>query len=195
MAAWLPGTVSVADAISCGLVDDEHKNLLRADPARHLRLPGPGHVARRRVGRPPDRRAARRRLRHPAALQRRPVPGSRLHHHRLLHHCDDHHRRQLCPALAGPLELPAQPHLLRRGTALVLSGRTGFARLISTAVGADNSLEPWDRGDTPRHPRPRPGSSRPHARTRHAVRRPARSRRLLGTLRDRPHPHRHPGTG
>jgi 3-oxoacyl-[acyl-carrier-protein] synthase-3 len=32
------------------------------------------------------------------------------------------------------------------GTAAVLSTRGGFARVLATAVGADNSLEPWLRG-------------------------------------------------
>lgn len=35
------------------------------------------------------------------------------------------------------------------GTALTLSSRAGFARILSTAVGADNSLEPWLRGAAP----------------------------------------------
>lgn len=34
------------------------------------------------------------------------------------------------------------------GTALTLSTRTGFARLISTVAVADNDLERWDRGAT-----------------------------------------------
>jgi len=35
------------------------------------------------------------------------------------------------------------------GTALVLSDKTGFARLVSATVGAENSLEPFSRGDAP----------------------------------------------
>ncbi|MGW5697738.1 MULTISPECIES: ketoacyl-ACP synthase III family protein [Streptomyces] len=35
------------------------------------------------------------------------------------------------------------------GTALVVSRRAGFARILATAVGADSSLEPWFRGDAP----------------------------------------------
>jgi 3-oxoacyl-[acyl-carrier-protein] synthase-3 len=33
--------------------------------------------------------------------------------------------------------------------ALVLSKTGGFARLLSTTMGAENSLEPWNRGDSP----------------------------------------------
>jgi 3-oxoacyl-[acyl-carrier-protein] synthase-3 len=33
--------------------------------------------------------------------------------------------------------------------ALVLSRQGGFARLLSTSMGAENSLEPWNRGDSP----------------------------------------------
>ncbi|MGY1501154.1 ketoacyl-ACP synthase III family protein [Streptomyces sp. QTS52] len=35
------------------------------------------------------------------------------------------------------------------GSALVVSGRTGFARVISVTLGADNTLEGWNRGDSP----------------------------------------------
>jgi 3-oxoacyl-[acyl-carrier-protein] synthase-3 len=35
------------------------------------------------------------------------------------------------------------------GSALVLSSRAGFARLLSATVGAENSLERWSRGDAP----------------------------------------------
>jgi 3-oxoacyl-[acyl-carrier-protein] synthase-3 len=35
------------------------------------------------------------------------------------------------------------------GSALLLSGRTGFARLVSATMGAENSLERWNRGDAP----------------------------------------------
>ncbi|MGW4568173.1 ketoacyl-ACP synthase III family protein [Streptomyces sp. NPDC004561] len=35
------------------------------------------------------------------------------------------------------------------GSALVLSGRTGFARLVAATLGADNSLERWNRGLEP----------------------------------------------
>jgi 3-oxoacyl-[acyl-carrier-protein] synthase-3 len=45
------------------------------------------------------------------------------------------------------------------GTALVLSGREGFARLVSHALGADNSLERWSRGLRP--PAKAPGLEMP----------------------------------
>ncbi|MFC0003930.1 ketoacyl-ACP synthase III family protein [Micromonospora siamensis] len=35
------------------------------------------------------------------------------------------------------------------GTAIALSTRTGFARILASAVAADNGLEPWGRGSTP----------------------------------------------
>ncbi|MFG2385533.1 ketoacyl-ACP synthase III family protein [Streptomyces avermitilis] len=35
------------------------------------------------------------------------------------------------------------------GTGLVLSGRQGFARVVSATLGADNSLERWNRGTAP----------------------------------------------
>ncbi|MGW2647462.1 ketoacyl-ACP synthase III family protein [Streptomyces sp. NPDC001393] len=35
------------------------------------------------------------------------------------------------------------------GTALMLSGRGGFARLLAATIGADNSLERWNRGLEP----------------------------------------------
>jgi len=40
------------------------------------------------------------------------------------------------------------------GTALVLSNRTGFARVLSTVAGAANDLERWDRGLAPFAPGP-----------------------------------------
>lgn len=191
-ATWLPDTtVSVADAIERGLVDDEHKNLGFESITVAENAAGPemaawaGRAAMRRAGIGSDEYGM---VLHATCgflgLDMWPA-AAYVTNETIGPHAVGFDVQQRCNGALGALALAAgfissgfcstamittgdnfAPPWLDRwncqlnllysdgGTALVLSDKTGFARLISATVGADNSLEPWNRGNSPFAPAP-----------------------------------------